>query len=163
MEKTKKINPSLEGNYIEIKRLINSVQGIEGLLEPDEWWEIQDDIFDSGIGFSHSYKGKNEHGFFTMDQRKEFLGKFAAENEQIARDYLHREDSILFYDDIVDYPVYTMKQDNSFEADMIRIFTVMINAQWRRLDRKSKEILGKILMKNVWAKKKQGTFDFWSR
>lgn len=151
-----KMNPSIEGNYLGIKRVINSIQGIEGFLDYREWRDIQTDIYDVCMALSHSYKDKSEYGFFTIEQRKAFLGKFAAENEQIAREYLHREDGILFYDDVADYPMYAMKQDNSFEADMIRMFTAMIYLQNLRtkqlLDKKSEELTGKILMKDVWSK-----------
>ncbi|MBD5476929.1 MAG: hypothetical protein HDR17_13285 [Lachnospiraceae bacterium] len=151
-----KMNPSIEGNYLEIKRLINTVQGIEGLFDYREWEDIQTGIFDLCIALSHSYKDKREYGFFTIDQRKEFLEKFVVENEQIAREYLHRGDGILFYDDVADYPLYTMKQDNSFEADMIRMFTAMIYLQNRRIkqlfDQKSEELIGKILMKDILTK-----------
>lgn len=153
-----KMNPSIEGNYLEIKRIMNSVQGIEGLFDYREWEDIQTDIYDVCIALSHSYKDKREYGFFTIEQRKTFLGKFAAENEQIAREYLHREDGILFYDDVADYPMYVMKQDNSFEADVIRMFTAMIYLRNRRikqqLDKKSEELIGKILMKDIWSKSK---------
>lgn len=154
--RNEKTNPSIKGNYLEIKRLVNSVQGIESLFDNKEWGEIQADIYEVVIELSRFYKDKGEYGFFTRDERRAFLENFAAENEQIARTYLHREDGILFYDDIADYPVYTVKQDDSFEANMVRMFTVMLYAQKRKinylLDKKEREILGKILKKDILSK-----------
>lgn len=154
-KKSAKMNPSLEGNYLEIKRLVNTLQKIEGLSgdKNNMWRDIQAYFYDVCVGLSHSYHSKKEYGFFTKVQREAFLGKFVAENAQIAQKYLHRENGILFYDDREDYPTYTMKRDDGFEADMIRMFAMAIYMQKQEmksvLGRKSAEILGKVLMKDI--------------
>lgn len=155
-ERNDKANLSIEGNYLEIKRLINSVKEVEGLIDSNLWNEVQADIYDIVANLTQPYKNKREYGFFTFDKRKEFIKMFEAENEQIAREYLNRENGALFYDDIVDYPMCVVKQDNSFEADMIRMFTLMFMMQKQKikllLDKKEKEIIAKILMKDILEK-----------
>lgn len=153
------VNPALKGNYLEINRLINSIQNVGNLF---------DDIWDDG-NIGHNLRSvcarlsrvfnedKIEQGFFSVDERKEFLRKFASGNERIAREYLSREDGILFYDDRLDYPLYETSQYSSFETDMIRVFVIMMYVQNRKfgiaLEKKTKEMIGKIIMKDVLQKK----------
>ncbi|MBD5489833.1 MAG: hypothetical protein HDR13_13765 [Lachnospiraceae bacterium] len=158
-------NFSLEGNYLEISRLINSVQNINGFRESmngvSSWsdGEVKHDFYNVCTRLSDSFGGdRKECGFFSLDERKEFLGKFASDNEQIAKKYLHREDGILFYDNRMDFPLYEINQSSGFEADMIRVFTAIIYTQAQRyadlLEKTSGEIIGKLLMKDVWLKSK---------
>ncbi|MDE7431205.1 MAG: hypothetical protein K2N34_04730, partial [Lachnospiraceae bacterium] len=105
-------NTSLGGNYLEIKRLINSVLGNDNFGYEGEgiqgWtnWKVRTDFVNVCKALSNLFdQDKGEFGLFTIDKRKEFLEKFASGNERVARKYLHREDGILFYDDRMDYPV----------------------------------------------------------
>lgn len=161
-KKNLKKNFAIEGNALEIKRVVNSAFGIKSFFNKENMEVDRDtkvnfnDIF---IKLSGSFKKSNdEFGFFMTDKRKEFLEKFALENEQIAREYLNREDGILFYDDKIDYSRYLVNQSTDFEADIIRIFTLMIFEQNRRthslLEKKSEEIIGKFLMKDISTKSK---------
>lgn len=156
--KSEKTNPSMQGNYLEIRRLVNSLQGINASLNDSNyiWKGMKTECYDVGVKLSRSYKDKREHGFFTLDERRAFLARYAAENEQIAREYLQREDGRLFYDDIVDYPLYPMQQDDSFEADMVRMFTALLYKQRQEMEylieKNSRELIGKFLMKDVLGK-----------
>lgn len=154
-------NPSLGGNYLEIGRQINSVKEVDSFFgEKEDWlndWYTRVDFHDVCIGLSRVFNDeKGERGFFTADERKQFLEKFVADNEQIAREYLHREDGVLFYDTRMDYPMHMIGQSSSFEADMIRVFTTMLYVQNRRLsnlfERKCRHLAGKLLMKDVLLK-----------
>lgn len=158
-------NGSLQGNYLEIKRLLNSVLYVDGLMGNEdslhEWsyWKVKTDLANVCTELSESFsQEKGETGLFTVDERKEFLQKFASGNEEIARKYLHREEGILFYDDRMDFPVIEMNQHSSFESDMIRVFAAMMYAQsyrFRRLlEKKSDEIIGKIMIKEALRKSK---------
>ena len=161
-EKRELINSSIGGNYFEIKRLINSVQGVSGIFanEDGSWGDrdLQTDFYDVCRGLSQAFNGgSSEKGYFTADKRKEFLRKFALENEHIAREYLQRDDGILFYDTKMDYPMYAVNQHSDFEADMIRLFTAALYAQNRRVmslyARKLKEISTKLMMRDVFHKR----------
>lgn len=139
-KKSERINDSLEGNYLEINRLMNSVRSVDGILESVNrawsWsdWYVANDIRNVCMKFSSALTQNGEkRGFFSLDERKNFLEKFAAGNEQVARKYLYREDGILFYDKQMEYPMYEIGQSSSFEADMIRVFTAMLYIQDQRM------------------------------
>ncbi len=162
-ERSPRENLSLGGNYLEISRLINSLQNVDGFLESgariSSWSdeEVKHDFYNVCTRLSNSFdQDRKECGFFLLDERKKFLGQFASEDEQIAKEYLHREDGILFYDSQMEYPLFEINQSSSFEADMIRVFTGVIYAQAQRftklLEKTSGEIIGKLLMKDVLQK-----------
>lgn len=145
-KKSKQTNVFLGGNYLEIKRIINSVRSVDSVLESKNgiwsWsdWNVLTNFQETCLklsGFFNQEKG--EHGFFTLDKRKEFLGKFASCNEQVAREYLHREDGILFYDSQMEYPTYELDQSSSFETDIIRVFAAMMYVQDQRAEKLLKE------------------------
>lgn len=158
-ERIEPVNLALKGNYLEINRLINSIQNVGNLFDDmrdDE--DIGHDLRSVCVRLSRAFnEDKIEQGFFSADERKEFLRKFVSGNERIAREYLGREDGVLFYDDRLDYPLYETGQYSSFETDMIRVFVTMMYVQNRKfgiaLEKKTKEIIGKIIMKDVLQRK----------
>lgn len=151
------INPSLRGNYFEIKRLINSIYGVKEHFKDDDNmfnWDTDVEVANICWKLSQSlHQGNEERGFLTLEERKALLQKYALENEQIAREYLHRKDGVLFYDDRMDYPMYETGQYSSFEADVIRFFSAMLYQQnWKfqeMLNKTQQDILAKILMKDI--------------
>lgn len=155
--KGKLINPSIRGNYFEIKRYINSIYGAEKFFNDSADmfnWDMDVDFANVCWKLSQSISQKQgEYGFFTPKERQEFLAKYALENEQIAREYLHREDGVLFYDNRMDFPMYETGQYNSSEADIIRVFSTMLYYQnWKfqkRLNKMQQDILTKILVKDI--------------
>lgn len=151
------INPSLRGNYFQIKRFINSIYGAKEYFEESANmfnWDMDVDFANVCWSLSRSiHQEKGEFGFFTPEERQEFLEKYTLENEQIAREYLHREDGVLFYDNRMDYPLYETGQYNSSEADIIRVFSTMLYYQnWKfqeMLNNIQKDILITMLMKDI--------------
>lgn len=124
-------NPSIYGNYYNIKKIFNSIYGVNSELDQEvRDWEYND-LFMQVSNFFH--KDKGERGYFTKAEREEFLVRFALENEQVARDYLNREDGVLFNDDRMDYPQYESSQYSNFEEDTIRIFSAMICVQNQKI------------------------------
>lgn len=153
------INPSIRGNYFEIKRLINSVHGAESFFRNGNGsnilnWDMDLEFADICWKLSQAFEQNNEEcGFFTPEERKEYLGKYSVENEEIAKRYLNRENGVLFYDDRMDYPMYRTNQYGSFEADMIHVFSAMIYEQnWKfqeMIHKMRDEIFEKILIKDI--------------
>ncbi|MCI8557555.1 MAG: hypothetical protein HFI19_07295 [Lachnospiraceae bacterium] len=124
-------NLRLGENYLEIKRIFNSI-----LDEGDVEQGISSMLCFEKLSQNFCCEEK-EKGCFTIEEREKFLKQFEAENEEIAREYLHRNDGILFYDDRKDYPLYEYSY-TSFEQDMIRVFSALINNQSRELQRLEK-------------------------
>ena len=124
-------NPSIYGNYYNIRKIFNSLYGINSALDKEvREWEYND-LFMQISNFFHGEK--EERGYFEIEERKDFLKQFVLENEQIAKEYLDRKDGILFYDNRIDYPLYEEIKYSSFEEDMIRIFSAMICAQNQKI------------------------------
>lgn len=86
-------NPALLGNYIEIKRKMNKY------LTPFSATEIESVLLHYLYFRKNLSTIKHADGMFTPKQRQAFLKQFEEENAEIARQYLGREDGILFYDD----------------------------------------------------------------
>lgn len=86
-------NASLYGNFIEIKRIMNSI-----LYNNEDMTSEMHKILARGLSLNKNDKVRNSEGFFTDSQRQEILDYYKKENEEIARKYLNREDGILFYD-----------------------------------------------------------------
>lgn len=140
-------NARLSGNYIEIKRVFNSVRRA-GYLKVADWAYLFERLS------PQLYKAEN--GYFTLEERKAFLGQYAAENEQIARDYLHREDGRLFYDMEMDFPLEDIHECNSFEEDLIRTFSAIICEQHdeiNQLRKRNNVLTWKLMLQNVGERK----------
>lgn len=125
-------NPSIHGNYYNIRKIFNSLYGLNSDLDKEvRDWEYNDLFMQVASFFG---KGE-ERGYFTTEERREFLDQFVMENKEIARDYLGREDGILFYDDRMDYPLYESSQYSDSDEDMIRIFSAMVCSQNQKIRR----------------------------
>lgn len=136
-------------NYLEIKRIFNSLKKI------GDFNFILGENYECLLKLSQIYgKPEKEKGCFKIDDRKKFLENFAKENEEIAREYLNRKDSRLFYDNNMEYPLYN--QCTSFEEDMIRVFVTLIynqSKEIRQLERQNDILSEKIMLSNMQGKK----------
>lgn len=141
------LNTRLYGNYIEIKRIFNSIRaaGYPNIVQYMCYFERLSYIF-----------SKNEEGYFDQEEREYFYSQFSLENEQIARKYLQRENGILFYDNKMNYPQYDIKESSSFEKDLIRIFLAMIydqNEEIKYLKKQNNMFAWKLMLHNRKSRK----------
>lgn len=114
------LNERLCGNYIELRRVFNSLKEIDEkyINNYKRYFRKASDIF-----FEGNYK---EEGYFTKEERVNFLGDFKEENEIIAEQFLQRKERVLFYDNNLDIPIHKMEKASAFEEDMIRLFSTII-------------------------------------
>lgn len=89
-------NLSVEGNVLEVKRYLNM---IPAFTKKNERFHIY--LEKAQIQLREEGKYRN-CSTFLKGERKAFLRQFAKGNEAIAREYLHRDDGILFTDAIPD-------------------------------------------------------------
>lgn len=115
-------NPRLDGNYIEIMRVFNSLLQIEEI----DFEQYERTLIKLSQIFSEK---KKDMGYFTPEERREFLAQFVSENEYIAREYMGRKNGVLFYDVEMDYPMDDIHSCTVFEEDIIRTFLSMINKE----------------------------------
>lgn len=123
-------NSALKGNYLEIKKLFNSIE-----TDQDRRWPIGylEPILEMSSKFGSLYENSATEGYLTKQERINIINSNQENNAIIARKYLHREDGILFYDTNVDFPVYEEKA-TSFEADMIRMYSALFHKMQLKIE-----------------------------
>ena len=106
-------NPSLKDSVLETKRLLNRNQGFhtrasKRVRDPytDALLSVQEDLMAEGL--------LGQRTGFSSELRREILERFREGNERVAREYLGREDGILFAGDAA---------DDADDAEALRGFT----------------------------------------
>lgn len=126
------VNASLEGACLEVKRLLNNNPRFTTKLNfvVPMLTTIQQEMVGEG-GYSTSK-------YFSEKEHAEFLEKYREGNEEIARDYLGREDGILFKDEVV------TEGDGEAETysaeEMVEILGKIIVMQRDRILQKNEEL-----------------------
>lgn len=122
-------NERLFGNYLEFKRIFNSLKEFEDIIPFDYrqyFWQLSQLL---------PKEEKRINGYFSKNDREKFLKEFQKENETIAKKYLFSEDGVLFYDDDINIPEYKNVVSRS-DADIVRLFGLMIGIEKRHTDEK---------------------------
>lgn len=113
-------NESLEGNYLEMKRILNSLDefhnGRHALIKDIK--QIQKRKL-----FKDNYEKKT---YFEEGAQEAYLDQFEESNASVAREYLGREDGKLFYDGIRNLPRFTVKEDQLLR-DTIVVYAKMFD------------------------------------
>lgn len=123
-------NERLSGNFLELKQAINCLPGFDkNPMYQQYFMQLCQNRPGGGIS------GKKE-GYFSREGRERYLAQFEEENRVIARTFLHREDGILFYDGNTDIP-QSRSEASSLEADMARLFALMLDREVNRLKENS--------------------------
>ena len=129
------------------ERISNDVLGLKHMFNREYFAGKEGDIFDSCGFLVQKYfrevqiKGdETKKGYISIEDRKRILEKVEQENRSIAKEYLGRDDGILFYDDNVEIPLY-VPQFSPREEQMVKMFAGMIREQ----DEKQKELEKKLM------------------
>ncbi len=125
-------NPSLNGNFIEMKRLIN------GLPEYREMSDFIEKPILSACAFQESHSPKKKQSFFTYEQQTAFLSEYEESNRKVATEFLNREDGVLFRKPIEHLPVYQVDSDTMYR-DLITFLGVMFCRQQQAIKKLEKK------------------------
>ncbi len=79
----------------------------------------------------------SDEGYLAIEQRKELLAKYAESNAAIAREYLNKDDGILFSDVL---PTSTIDSGSPTTVDLVQTFMPIIIDQSIRLDEFEKNV-----------------------
>lgn len=121
-----KQNLGLRGNFIEIKRLLNSVP---------EYREMKDFMCKPVRLASNSQAQGALHAqtsMFSYEEQKKYLAQFAEGNRKIAKEFLGRDDGQLFYEDVKEYPKWEVEPEYMYR-DMILFMTEAFCEQERKI------------------------------
>lgn len=120
------VNIGLEGNYIEIKRIMNGVP---------EYRKMKDFMFrpvqKGSIWCSN--RGKNRKAvMFSAEGYAEFMEKYKEGNQRVAREFLKREDGRLYMEEKKNEEKWTVDQAQMYR-DIVIVMTETFCAQEKRL------------------------------
>lgn len=94
-------NDALNGNFLEIKRWLNEIpeytQGSDFIWRP--------------ICRASEQKGNQKTGMFTYEEQKAYVDRFAESNATVAREFLGREDGVLFAEPVKELPVWKVEPE----------------------------------------------------
>ena len=122
--KEEKANKSLTANSQEIVRVINSVL-------PDTL-PVEGMIRRAAAVCEETKDPDNSFVMLSEEETKEFLKKYENGNAAIAREYLGREDGVLFSDKVKDGPRWT-KNNEYMDEDIIRFFGHLVVEQQKQI------------------------------
>jgi len=122
-------NDSISGNFIEIKRLMNQVpeyqQMTDFLCEPVKC--ANEIVFTEPVSY------------YQYEEQIKFLQQFQKSNESVAKEFLGRENGVLFEEPVKQLPEWKINQD-SFYKDIIYAFTEIAVKQQKEIISLKEEI-----------------------
>lgn len=125
-------NPSLNSNFIEMKRIINSLPEYRKM--PDF---IEEPIL-SASAFQESFNPKKKQSLFTYEEQVAFLKEYEESNRKVAEEFLGREDGVLFRKPVERLPVYQVNPEDMYR-DMITFMGVMFCRQQEAIQKLEKK------------------------
>lgn len=137
----KNYNPSMSNNALELKRRMNK-SGIATIKELNDCF--YETLMIDGIESAINNSPVHFKSMLSVEQRDNFMKQFEKSNEQIARDYLGREDGKLFYQNnkACDNEAYNVYVEHVLD-ETIKIFTstfLKMNNRIRQLEDKIDEL-----------------------
>ena len=137
-------NAKFEGNYLEIKRLMNLVPELRSRKH----------IVFAGITKmdmqNPTKRDYSKYSFFAPEDRKAFREQFEESNRRLAVEFLGREDGILFYDPPKDLPELVLNEGELLR-DSILLYGKIFDILQKQHEAATEELFQKILDKRFQA------------
>lgn len=126
-------NVGLEGNYIEIKRILNEI--------PE--YRVMNDFMCRPILNASTFESRagriGKSSMFTFEEQKAFVKKYEESNRKVAMEYLGREDGVLFFEPVKELPVWEVNQDTMYRDILVSVGELFC-AQEKRIQELEKEV-----------------------
>lgn len=116
-------NVGLDGNFIEIKRVINGVP---------EYREMDDFMCRPILNASIYENGKSQHiktSLFTYDEQVEYMKQYEESNRKVAAEYLGKKDEPLFLDQIKEMPTWKVNHETMYRDIVISMAEIFCKQQ----------------------------------
>ena len=120
----------LNGNFIEIKRILNSVPAYQKMNE-----FLCDPITLVNDHLSKDCK-QVDISLFAPGEQTAYLQRFEASNRKTAQDFLDRADGQLFYEPVEEFPQWEIEPDAMYEDILLFATAVFCKQEQRMLDLK---------------------------
>lgn len=119
-------NVGLKGNYIEIKRILNCV---ETYREMDDF--MRRPVLNASK-CQDSLEPYPQESMFTYEEQIEYMKRFEESNQKVAKEFLHREDGVLFYESVKELEGWKLNQDTIYR-DILMCVAETFCVQEKRL------------------------------
>lgn len=116
-------NERLDGNFIEIKRLMNQVP---------EYKEMPVDFIDWPIQRASSLRKPEKVSYFGYEEQLKYLQQFEESNRLVAEEFLDKKNGVLFGDAVEKLPKWEINPDTMYQ-DIILLFTELAVAQEKQI------------------------------
>ncbi len=117
-------NERLDGNYVEIKRLINQIP---------EYKQMPLDFMYQPILMANKLKKPEKASFFSSEEQEEFIKKYEESNRRVAEEFLGRRDGKLFAEPFEKLPQWEINADTMYQ-DIILFYGELAVEQQRQID-----------------------------
>ncbi len=132
-EDFKSSNIGLEGNYLEIKRLLNGV--------PE--YKDMEDFMRNPIYLANCYQmGLKLHskvGMFSYEEQLEYMQQFDEGNRKVAKEFLGRKDGKLFYEPIESMPKWKIEPETMYR-DLLMCMAEIFCQQEKKIIMQKQEL-----------------------
>lgn len=128
-------NPSLNGNFVEMKRILN------GLPEYQEMHNFMLEPLLSASLLQESRAKGVKQSLFSYEDQTAFLKEYEESNQKAAKEFLNREDGILFRDPVEQLPRY----EATFDI-MYRDLLLFIGEEFCRQQKKIKSLENQVYL-----------------
>jgi len=126
-------NFGIYGNYIEIKRIIN------GLPEYKEAQDFMSRPIRAASAYDSEKDLHSNMSLFEPDELKEFMSEFEEINRKVAKEYLGREDGVMFREPVGNLPTWRLDQDTMYESILL-VMAASLSAQEKKIQKQNEEI-----------------------
>lgn len=123
-------NEKLDGNFIEIKRIVNQIA---------EYREMPGDFMYQPILRANKLKQSEKVSFFSYQEQAEFLKKYEKSNQLVAEKFLGRADGELFKEPLERLPKWEINSDTMYQ-DIILFFAEVALEQQIQIDELNREV-----------------------
>ena len=127
------LNHGLDGNFVEMKRILNGIKEYQGL---DNFMRMPM-TYASDAKLEQNPQKKTT--MFAYQEQVEFLKEYEESNAKAAREFLGREDGILFREPVQELPRWNSDNGEMYQ-DLFAVMAEMFCAQEKRINSLKKDI-----------------------
>lgn len=127
------LNHGLDGNFVEMKRILNGIKEYQGL---DNFMRMPM-TYASDAKLEQNPQKKTT--MFAYREQVEFLKEYEESNAKAAREFLGREDGILFREPVQELPRWNSDNGEMYQ-DLFAVMAEMFCAQEKRINSLKKDI-----------------------